>query len=230
MAVTILDRELYDEALAAEVLGVPRPTLHYWLEGGERRGRTYAPILRPVATGSNTVTWGEFVEARYLREYRRSLGASMQRLRAFIEHLRDELGMPYPLAHARPWVGPGRHLFISAQEQAGLPPNLWACVEPQTGVMLLLPPAESFLERVEFDAEGAGVVVRVRPSGPDSQVVIDPEVRFGSPSVRGIPTEAIAEQVAAGDSVESVTQDFGLDLPAVIDALRYEGVDRTQAA
>ena len=47
MAPSVLDRELYDEALAAEVLGVPRPTLHYWLEGGERRGRTYAPVLRP---------------------------------------------------------------------------------------------------------------------------------------------------------------------------------------
>ena len=115
----------------------------------------------------------------------------MQRLRAFIEHLRDELGVPYPLAHARPWVGPGRHLFISfisAQEQEGLPPELWACVEPQSGVMLLLPPAESFLERVEFDGEENGVVVRLRPSGPDSAVVIDPEVRFGSPVVSGIPT------------------------------------------
>jgi uncharacterized protein (DUF433 family) len=230
VAPTVLDRELYDEALAAEVLGVPRPTLHYWLEGGERRGRAYAPVLRPAATGSHFVTWGEFVEARYVREYRRSLGASMHSLRAFIEHLRDELGVPYPLAHARPWVGPGRHLFISAQEQAGLPPELWACVEPQTGVMLLLPPAESFLERVEFDGEENGVVVRVRPSGPDSQVVIDPEVRFGSPTVRGIPTETIAEQVAAGDSIESVTRDFNLDLATVIDALRFEGVDRAHAA
>lgn len=228
---TLLDRELYDEALAAEVLRVPRPTLHYWLEGGEQRGRTYAPVLRPMATGSHTVTWGEFVEARYLREYRRSLGASMQRLRAFIQYLRAELGVPYPLAHARPWVGPGRRLFISAQEQVGLPPELWACVEPQTGVMLLLPPAESFLERVEFDdAKDRGVVVRVRPSGPDSQVVIDPEVRFGSPTVRGIPTETIAEQVAAGDSVESVTRDFDLDLVSVLDALRFQGLDRMHAA
>jgi uncharacterized protein (DUF433 family) len=162
--------------------------------------------------------------------YRRSLGASMHSLRAFIEHLRDELGVPYPLADARPWVGPGRHLFISAQERAGLPPDLWACVEPQTGVMLLLPPAESFLERVEFDGEENGVVVRVRPSGPDSQVVIDPEVRFGSPTVCGIPTETIAEQVAAGDSIESVTRDFNLDLATVIDALRFEGVDGAHAA
>jgi uncharacterized protein (DUF433 family) len=230
VAPTILDRELYDEALAAEVLGVPRPTLHYWLEGGVRRGRTYAPVLRPAATGSHTVTWGEFVEARYLREYRRSLGASMQSLRAFIEHLRDELGVPYPLAHARPWVGPARHLFISAQEKAGLPPDLWACVEPQTGVMLLLPPAESFFERVEFDTEENGVAVRLRPSASDSQVMIDPEVRFGSPTVRGIPTETIAEQVGAGDSIESVAQDFGLDLATVIDALRFEKVNRTYAA
>ena len=230
MAPTVLDRELYDETLAAEVLGVLRATLHCWLEGGERRGRTYAPVLRPAATGSHTVTWGEFVEARYLREYRRSLGTAMQRLRAFIEHLRDELGVPYPLAHARPWVGPGRHLFITAQEQAGLPPELWACVGPQSGVMMLLPPAESFLERVEFDAEEHGAVVRLRPSGPDSAVVIDPEVRFGFPVVRGIPTETIAEPVAAGDSVESVARDFDLDLATVIDALRFEGVDRERAA
>ncbi len=230
VVMTVLERELYDVPLAAEILGVPRTTLHYWLEGGDRRGRTYAPVLRPAATGSHAVTWGEFVEARYLREYRRSLGATMQNLRAFIEHLRDELAVPYPLASARPWVGPGRHLFISAQEKAGLPPELWACVEPQSGVMLLLPPAESFLERVEFDPAENGAVVRLRPSGPDSAVVIDPEVRFGSPVVGGIPTETIAEQVDAGDSVESVARDFGLDLATAIDALRFERVDRGRAA
>jgi uncharacterized protein (DUF433 family) len=230
VAPTVLDRELYDEALAAEILRVPRRTLHYWLEGGEQRGRTHAPILRTAATGSHAVTWGEFVEARYLREYRRSLGASMHRLRAFIAYLRNQLGVPYPLAHARPWVGPGMHLFISAQEWAGLPPELWACVEPQTGVMLLLAPAESFLERVEFDGEENGVVVRLRPSGPDSEVVMDPEVRFGAPAVGGIPTETIAEQVAAGDSIEGVARDFNLDLAYVIDALRFEGVDRAHVA
>jgi uncharacterized protein (DUF433 family) len=96
--------------------------------------------------------------------------------------------------------------------------------------MLLLPPAESFLERVEFDGAENGIVIRLRPSGSDSQVVIDPEVRFGSPTVRGIPTETIAEQVAAGDSVESVARDFDLDLSTVIDALRFEEVDRTHVA
>ena len=91
--------------------------------------------------------------------------------------------------------------------------------------MLLLPPVESFLEGVEFDAEENGAVVRLRPSGPDFEVVIDPKVRFGSPTARGIPTETIAEQVADGDSIESVARDFDLDLSTVIDALRFEGLN-----
>jgi uncharacterized protein (DUF433 family) len=222
MADTILDRRLYDESLAADVLRVPPSTLHWWLEGGERGGRMYAPVLRPEPTGTREVTWGELVEARYLKEYRRTLGVQLSSLRAFISYLRDELAVRYPLALARPWVGPGRHLFMVAQEEAGLPPDLWACVEPQTGVTLLTHPAESFLERVEFDDDQEGVVVRLRPAGKDSPVVIDPEVRFGTPIVQGIPTESVAELVRAGDSVELVAADFNLALDDVVAALGYE--------
>ncbi len=231
MATTVLDRPLYDESLAAQVLGVATSTLHWWLEGGSHRGRHYDPVLRPEATGSREVTWGEFVEARYLKAYRRTHGVQLQRLRAFIAYMRQELDVPYPLAHARPWVGPDQHLFVAAQEEAQLPPDLWVCVEPQSGVRLLLPAAESFLERIEFDDQGpAGVVARLRPDGPGSPVVIDPEVRFGSPTVRGIPTEAITEQVRGGDSIESVAGDFELPLGLVVAALTYEGLGLERVA
>jgi uncharacterized protein (DUF433 family) len=231
MDLTLLDRELYDEQLAAQLLNVHPSTLHWWLEGrDEPSGRHYDPVLRPEPTGSRSVTWGEFVEARYLREYRRTHGVQLPRLRAFIGYMRRELGVPYPLAHARPWVGPDQHLFVEAQEVAGLPPHLWACVEPHSGVRLLLPPAESFLERVEFDDPTAGVVVRLYPAGRQSPVIIDPEIRYGSPTVRGIPTEAIAEQVRAGDPIESVAKDFDLPLGLIVAALGYEGLGVDEAA
>jgi len=229
MSIAVLDRELYDEVLAAHVLGVPQSTLHWWLEGGVRRDRHYDPVLRSRPTGARSVTWGEFVEARYLREYRRTLGVRLSSLRRFIGYLREQLEVPYPLAHARPWVGPGRHLFVSAQEEAGLPVDLWACVEPQSGVTLLTHPAESFLERVEFDDDEDGVVVRLRPAGKDSPVVIDPEVRFGSPIVGGIPTEALAEQIKGGDSIEVVAADFSLPLETVVAAINYENITRRAA-
>jgi uncharacterized protein (DUF433 family) len=225
----VLDRQLYDEALAARVLRMSRSTLHWWLEGGVRRGKWYDPVLRSVPTGSREVTWGELVEARYLREYRQKHLVQLWRLRAFIAHLRDGLGVPYPLAHARPWVGADRRLFVVAQELASLPPELWACVEPTRGVMLLTHPAELFLERVEFDDKD-GLAVRLWPQGKGSPVVIDPEVRFGEPSVRGIPTESLAEQVRAGDVIEAVADDFGLDLDDLIAALGYEGIKHPRAA
>lgn len=54
--VSVLDREMYAEAEAARLLRVAQSTLHYWLEGGERRGRTYRPVLRVEARGERSVT------------------------------------------------------------------------------------------------------------------------------------------------------------------------------
>ena len=90
-----------------------------------------------------------------------------------------------------------------------------------SGQILLTPPGESFLQRVEFDDDQA---VRLRPEGKDSPIVIDPQVRFGMASVHGIPTEALADQVRAGDPIEMVAEDFELPLDDVIAALNYEKV------
>lgn len=226
----MLDREIYDELLAAQTLRVPQSTLHWWLEGGERRNRWYEPVLRVSPTGSKTVTWGEFVEARYLREYRRTLQVPLPQLRRFITTLREETGAAYPLATARPWVGPGRRLFLEAQQAADLDPELWAVVEPTTGATpLLLPGAQAFYERVEFSDPTDGVVLRLWPLGRSAPIVIDPAVRFGQPTLRGIPTQAIVGQVKAGDSVESVADDFDLKLDEVVVALTYETTEELAA-
>jgi uncharacterized protein (DUF433 family) len=176
------------------------------------------------------VTWGEFVEARYLMAYRRDLGVKLGSLRRFIGYLREELGVPYPLAHAQPWVGANRRLLVNAQLQADLDLELWACYEPVSGTVLLTEPAQSFLERVEFDESNNQVVVKLRPAGPTSPVVIDPEHRFGSPTVSGIPTETLDEMVREGDSIESVADGYALSLDDVVAALDYERVRRSLAA
>jgi uncharacterized protein (DUF433 family) len=219
MTVSVLDRELYDVSLAASVLRMAPSTLQWWLEGGERRGKTYPSVIRERPTGSKSVTWGELVEARYLLGYRRDLGVRLRELRAWIVEARDRLGVLYPLAHERPWVGEGRRILAEAQRSSGLPGELWAMWQSETGQILLTAPAESFLERVEFEGDE---VVRLHPLGTESPVVIDPEIRFGMATLKGIPTEALAEQVMAGDSVEMVATDFDLDLTEVVAALNYE--------
>ncbi len=58
----------------------------------EHLGSTYAPVIREERSGSDTVNWGEFVEAGYLREYR-AKQVSLPYLRPVIAILREELGV-----------------------------------------------------------------------------------------------------------------------------------------
>jgi uncharacterized protein (DUF433 family)/transposase len=222
-SVDVLDREMYSEAEAARLLGVAQSTLNYWLEGGERRGRNYLPVVRPEARGYRApVTWAEFVEAGLLRSYRRDLGVKMAELRSFIVRLRKDFGVPYPLADRRPYVS-NRELVFAAQEDTGLDAELWL-VTAARGQYLLLPVGDEFLRRVTWNGDVAG---GWRPAdNPDSTVRINPELRFGKPAVGGISTEAIWENSDVGADEEEIAETFGLSISDVRWALSYETARR----
>ena len=100
-AVSILERPVYGIVEAAGLLGLRSDRTRAWLDGYARGGVTYSPVIRREPTGDDVVTWGEFVELGYLREYRRK-GVPLQRLRPVIDELRREFDTPYPLATAKP--------------------------------------------------------------------------------------------------------------------------------
>jgi hypothetical protein len=52
---------------AARLLGLRADGLRRWIDGYERQGRQYAPVITERRTGVDVITWGEFVEAGYLR-------------------------------------------------------------------------------------------------------------------------------------------------------------------
>ena len=68
---SILDRPVYGVSEAAGLLGLRSDRARAWLDGYERSGVRYPPVIREEPTGDDIVTWGEFVELGYLREYRR---------------------------------------------------------------------------------------------------------------------------------------------------------------
>jgi hypothetical protein len=80
-------------------------------------------VIRIEPTGSRNVTWAEFVEAGLLRSYRRDHDVPLKELRDFIDRLRDEYQVPYPLAGRRPYAGPGRQLLIDLQGRSQLDPE-----------------------------------------------------------------------------------------------------------
>ena len=217
MAVTLLKRELYSVGEAARLLRVNARTLMNWLDGYERRGVHYPPVVRSEQTGSELLTWGEFVESALLAEYRRRRDVPLQHIRPVVERLRERYGTPYPLAHFKPYVA-DRELVVQIQESAGIPSGVCFVVE-RKGQLILDAPAEAFFEKVEFEGDIARFLY---PAGKGSPVRIDPAHNFGLPEVGGIRTEVLFELFEAGDSIEMIAGAYEFDSLLVEEAIRFE--------
>jgi uncharacterized protein (DUF433 family) len=213
----ILDRPLYLVGEAARLLGVHPTTLRRWLDGHERKGDFYAPVIRPERTGSDIVTWAEFIEAGLLAEYRHERKVSMQHIRPVIEALREKYKVPYPLAHYRPWVA-DKELVVAIQEGQDIESGERLIVL-RRNQYVLAGPAETWLRKVEFAED---IARRYRPAGPESPVVIDPEQSFGAPTIRGVRTEVIYEMFDAGDSIDMIASGYELGRDQIEAAIRFE--------
>ena len=53
---------------------------------------------------------------------------------------------------------------------------------------------------------------------------MDPRVQFGRPCLlgTGVPTDVIAERYKAGESIESLVEDYGQAREHIEEAIRYE--------
>jgi len=214
----LLDRILYSIPQVDRVLGLTGGTARRWIEGYERGGRRYPPLIRTEVSGEELITWGEFVETRLLSEYREA-GVPIVHLRPAIEKLREEFDSRYPLAHARPFLDvEGRELVMRAQTDVGLERPLQLVVV-RNNQLVVADRARQFVESVEYKDD---IAERLHPAPDLREVVIDPLRQFGEPVVRSVPTEVIAEQVRAGDPPEMIMDLYELSRKQVDAALRYE--------
>lgn len=216
---TLLERPVYGMSQVDRLLGLHSGTARRWIDGYTRTGRSYPPVIRDETTGSDLVTWGEFVEAKLLAAYR-SKGVPMLRMRPAVERLRDQFGR-YPLAHVRPWVA-GRELVYQVQDEVGLAKELLLVVA-RSNQYVLAPASAAFVAEVDWDPD-QDEIAQVRPQGKNSPVTIDPLRQFGEPVVRSVPTAVIAEQFRAGDPAAMIAELYELKLADIEAALRFEMV------
>lgn len=219
----LLDRRVYTFAQVDDLLGLRGSTAQRWIDGYRRQGRDYPPVIRTRSTGNPVVTWGEFIECRFLAEYREA-GVPMLHMRPVVEKLRAELGTRYPLASAQLWLEPqGREIVARVQDQVGVEPSLWVV---RTNDQMLpidwTPPSHRFQESLKWSAPPQQLPVLVWAPGTDKQVEIDPLRSFGEPVVRGVETAVLAELHRAGDPVEMIAELYELDVPQVVAAIEYE--------
>lgn len=225
-AIDLNNRPVYGLAQVDRILGLKPKTAARWIDGYERSGTFYEPVIRPEKTGSDVVTWGEFIEARLLAQYRKQ-GVRVQKMRPAVVRLREELNTIYPLASAQTWLAvEGRELVREVQDAVGLDKRLLLVVTNDQQMIDWSDEAQQFADSLLWTPvkprSRTKVVTSLRPDPAVREVEVDPLRRFGEPTTQGIPTEIIRELYVAGDPIDMIAELYQLRRDQVEAAVRYE--------
>ena len=172
-------------------------------------------VYRVFSAENWEVTWGEFIGAGLLAQYRDPKLPPVDRLRPLIQALGETFETAYPLALAKPLFSDGgRWRLFQLQSEFNIGQELQLIRQLvdvggrlDAGYQLVLTSvAESFVSRVDFDAEG--LARRWYPAAPNKRIVQDPEVVFGLPAIKGVRTETVAELRAGDQSVAAITETY----------------------
>lgn len=163
----------------------------------------------------------QLIEVAVVASFRQA-GVRLNKIEAAREYLAKQLEAEFPFAAYR-FKTDGKDLWMD-----------YAQFEADAGDKTLLAASQGgqlawgdIIGRLhEFDYENDhGLAIRWHVAGRDENIIIDPRIQFGSPSIEGVATWAFAGRWEAGESVDDIAEDFGVANTDVIAALRFEGVD-----
>jgi uncharacterized protein (DUF433 family) len=153
----------------------------------------------------------------------RSAGVSLSTIRAAKEYIGQRLHSEFPFA-VYGFKTDGKNLLMNLSEFVKGESADKLIVVSKGGQLGWKPILEQRLKEFEYHK---GMAVKWNL---DEAIGIDPQIAFGAPSIKGVPTWTIKGRLDAGESVEDIAYDFSLKIDDVENALRFEGVDKTKIA
>lgn len=198
---------------AARYAKTSTQTAARWHGGGR------SPVLPPRKDRAE-LSYMQLIELAVVAAMR-SEGVKLKVILAAREYVAATLVCEYPFAEYR-FKTDGIEIILNYEQvdpAAGIDKLLYASRQGQLGWKEIL---DSRLR--EFEYEDGGIAIRWRVGGDNSDVVIDPRVSFGAPTVSGAATWAIKGRWTAGESVADIADDFDLSTDHVADALTFEGI------
>lgn len=213
-------------AEAAAWLGLPTSTVRAWTLGQSYRtagaSRRSRPVIEIADPKQRSLSFQNLVGLHVLAAIRRQHRISLQNVRKAVEFLEKRLRMPHPLA-SRKMLTDGRDLLVERGSQL---------LNVSRGGQAEMDIVDAYLERIEFGRGGEALRLypfTTRSISEDARaVVIDPRVQFGRPCIvgTGIPTDVLAERFLAGESISSLSDDYGISAQQIEAAIRFEKVAR----
>lgn len=165
----------------------------------------------------NALSYFQLVEVAFVAVMRR-MGLKLNVIKDAREYIGQNLQSEFPFVENRFKVQGARILMHLRQFDPAASNNKLIVVshggQLEWGAML----GKKF---EEFDYQ-KGLAVRWHIAGRGSPILIDPQIAFGAPQIRGVPTWAIRGRQEAGESIVDIADDFSLKIAEVKKALEFE--------
>jgi len=215
---------LYTIADAARYVGMPASTLASWARGYTRRFPERPDVHQgPVITclegtgpGSARVPFVGLVEAMVVQAFRQT-GLPLQRVRRALDVLAQDGELEHPLASRRLYTDGAQILFDYATESGDK--GLQQLTVVESGQLVFQELISEYLKRISFDEHWANELYL--PITKARLLRVRPDVAFGDPVFLhgGAPLSAVVSRRKAGESVESIADDYGVPRNEIEEAL-----------
>lgn len=182
-------------------------------------GANVKPTLSAKDKGV-ALSYLQLIEVAVVASFRKS-GVTLRKIKAAREYLAKQLQAEHPFAEYR-FKTDGHDLWMDYAQFEASAGDRTLLVASQHGQLAW---SDIIGKLQEFDYEDDGLAVRWHVAGVDQGVIIDPRIQFGAPAVEGVATWVYKGRWEAGEPLDEIADDFGISNSAVLEALRFEGVE-----
>ncbi|MBN1230480.1 MAG: DUF433 domain-containing protein [Anaerolineales bacterium] len=220
-----LNAPAYSIAEASRLVSMPRWTITRYLQGyeydysylGHTQRTTQPPVIKNEKERENYASFLDLIDLLLVKELLKR-GFGLPTLRKALNEAREHLGTHHF----------ARSVFFTSGSQIILKlPKDGNLIALLTGGQSAIPQIiESLSEKLEFEKiTEYGFANKWYPKGLAGQIVIDPEVSFGRPSLigTGIPTNNIYDlYLGENKKIKPVSKWFNISAPQIQAAVHFE--------
>lgn len=222
---TLIGVGLYSVRGAARLIGTEPREIRRWLFGyrfksGAGEFRASPPLWRTELSDeeSEAIGFHDLLELRLVKEFVLR-GVSLRVIRRAATRARELFSLPHPFTSLR-FMTDGKSVFYEAAGEEG-GQSLTDLLKRQRVFDEVVRP--SLYEGIDFTQDD--LARRWFPLRKSNEVVLDPDLSFGQPSLTryGVPTDAIVSAVEAEEGdIQRVARIYELPVKSVRAALNFE--------
>lgn len=215
---------IYRKKEAAHLIEVPPQTFRNWsmgyaykrLDGSHLTSEPIVTTLPPSQPYGPSVPFVGLAEAYIIAAFTRA-GLPMQRIRPAVIWLQEHIGLEQALASEQLKTDGAEVLWDFSQHSSDPADTeiVEGLVVVRSGQQVFRPVVKDYLQRVTYEGGWARTIGL--PRYPNVEVVVDPRVNGGQPTVaaRGVRVNDVVSRLAADEPPHDVALDYGLTIDQV---------------